>query len=157
MSLLFRSYLAGILDLPPERFTAPRSSATSGSSTGSPTKPAWGIDTALSPAVIPGRKSTCPSSGCRARRQPVPVGRHLLPPARTPSAARLQPATQGSAYLDDTHRAVARNLHRPQRLHARLRPHVGDGFIDHSAPHVSGWRQFRTGTDWEKRRYFEII
>lgn len=74
----------------------------------------------------------------------------------------LRPRSVGSAYLDDTIERLPRNLQQAAgRLHdsALARELFGDGFIDHfCATREWEWRKFNDSvTDWELRRYFEII
>ena len=73
-----------------------------------------------------------------------------------------QPATQGSAYLDDSVERLPRNLQiATQKLadSKTAREILGDDFVSHYvATREWEWRQFQDAvTDWETARYFEII
>jgi glutamine synthetase len=172
MSDLFRSYLAGILTLLPELlvFWAPTVNSYKRLVDGfwAPTKPTWGIDNrTVACRVIPG---SAKSTRLEMRVPGSDVNPYLAVAACL--AAGLwgierglpleQPATQGSAYADESVERLPRTLHEAtQRLHdSKLaRELLGEKFVDH---YVSTreweWRQYGDAvTDWELRRYFEII
>ncbi len=74
----------------------------------------------------------------------------------------LQPPTTGNGYRDLTHGSLPGNL--AEATHAMktsklARELFGDGFVDHfTATREWEWREFsKAVTDWETRRYFEII
>jgi glutamine synthetase len=68
----------------------------------------------------------------------------------------------GSGYADESVERLPRNLMDATRRFAEsavVRELLGDAFVDHfAATREWEWRQFQDAvTDWELRRYFEII
>ncbi|MBS1978059.1 MAG: glutamine synthetase [Bacteroidetes bacterium] len=73
-----------------------------------------------------------------------------------------QPATAGNGYLDFTHGKLPTTLEEATRLMKNsdvARELLGEGFVDHFVrTREWEWRQhLKAVTDWEYRRYFEII
>jgi glutamine synthetase len=74
----------------------------------------------------------------------------------------LQQATTGNGYRDLSHGILPSSLieaSRKMKESAIARQLFGDAFVDHfTATREWEWRQFsRVDTDWETKRYFEII
>ncbi|WP_208028341.1 glutamine synthetase family protein [Rhabdothermincola sediminis] len=172
MSALFRSYVAGILQLLPELLAlwAPTVNSYKRLVDGfwAPTKPTWGIDNrTVACRVIPGSAS---STRLEMRVPGADVNPYLAVAAclgaglwGIEQGLELdQPPTRGSAYADGTLPRLPRTL---QEATDRLagskvaRELFGDGFVDHYvATREWEWRRFGDAvTDWELRRYFEII
>jgi glutamine synthetase len=172
MSELFRSYLAGVLTLLPELlvFFAPTVNSYKRLVDGfwAPTKPTWGIDNrTVACRVIPG-------SGSSTRLEMRVPGSDVNPYLAVAAclAAGLwgierglsldQPATEGSGYADESVERLPRSL---QEATTRLdesktaRELLGEKFVDHFvSTREWEWRKFGDAvTDWELRRYFEII
>ena len=172
MSPIMRSWLAGVLQLLPELLVmfAPTVNSYKRLVDGfwAPTRPTWGIDNrTVAARVIPGSSS---STRLELRVPGSDVNPHLAVAATM--AAGLwgvergldldQPATVGSGYDDDRVPRFARNLMDATRLFAdsiEVRGLLGDDFVDHfAATREWEWRQYQQAvTDWELRRYFEII
>jgi glutamine synthetase len=172
MSSLFRSYLAGILHLLPDLLAlwAPTVNSYKRLVDGywAPTKPTWGIDNrTVACRVIPGGpKSTrlemrvpgsdinpylavaaCLAAGLWGIEQGLPLE---------------QEASVGSAYADASVERLPRTLlAATERLDRSevARQLLGEAFVDHFvATRLWEWRQFEDSvTDWELKRYFEII
>jgi glutamine synthetase len=172
MSGLFRSYVAGILQLLPELLAlwAPTVNSYKRLVDGfwAPTKSSWGIDNrTVACRVIPGSAS---STRLEMRVPGADVNPYLAVAAclgaglwGIEQGLELdQPPTRGSAYADGTLPRLPRTL---QEATDRLagskvaRELFGDGFVDHYvATREWEWRRFGDAvTDWELRRYFEII
>jgi glutamine synthetase len=172
MSDVFRSYLAGILTLMPELLAlfAPTVNSYKRLVDGfwAPTKPTWGIDNrTVACRVIPGSAS---STRLEMRVPGSDVNPYLAVAACL--AAGLwgierglsldQPPTEGSGYADESVDRLPRTL---QEATARLaesktaREILGEKFVDHFvSTREWEWRKFGDAvTDWELRRYFEII
>jgi len=172
MSALFKSYLAGQLRALPELLPlyAPTVNSYKRLVEGAwaPTRANWGVDnrtTAL--RVIPG--------GAKATRVETRVGGSDANPYLALAAAigsglwgieqKLKldaAAVTGSGYADATAPALPRNLaEATERFQssAVARDLFGDAFVDHFATSRRWeWRQYsKAVTDWERRRYFEII
>jgi glutamine synthetase len=172
MSATMRSWLAGILTLLPEMLVlfAPTVNSYKRLVDGfwAPTRPTWGIDNrTVAARVIPGSAS---STRLELRVPGSDVNPYLA--VAGCMAAGLwgvehgleltQPATVGSGYDDESAERLPRNLLDATRRFAEsktLRDLLGDGFVDHfAATREWEWRQYQDAvTDWELRRYFEII
>jgi len=172
MSDVFRSYVAGMLAMLPELlvFFAPTVNSYKRLVDGfwAPTKPLWGLDNrTVACRVIPGSEK---STRLEMRVPGSDVNPYIAVAACL--AAGLwgierglsldTPPTEGSAYADETVERLPRTL---QEATARLaeskvaRELFGERFVDH---YVSTreweWRKFGDAvTDWELRRYFEVI
>lgn len=172
MSSTMRSWLAGILALLPEMLVmfAPTVNSYKRLVDGfwAPTRPTWGIDNrTVAARVIPGSAS---STRLELRVPGSDVNPYLAVAACM--AAGLwgvergleldQPATVGSGYADESVDRLPRNLMDATRLFGEsveMRGLLGDAFVDHfAATREWEWRQYQDAvTDWELRRYFEII
>jgi glutamine synthetase len=177
MSATFRSYLAGILDLLPEcmALLAPTVNSYKRLVDGfwAPTTPSWGVDNrTVAARVITGSGAAPVSPGGTRLELRVPgsdVNPYLA--AAFSLAAGLDgierglelgPPTVGSAYAEATAARLPRTLAEATDALAAssgARRLFGDGFIDHvCATREWEWRRFRDAvTDWELRRYLEII
>jgi len=172
MSALFRSYVAGQVRALPELLPlyAPTVNSYKRLVEGAwaPTKANWGVDnrtTAL--RVIPG--------GAKSTRLETRVGGSDANPYLALAAAvgsglwgieqNLSldaPPVTGSGYADATAPVLPRNLgEATERFGASqvARDLFGDAFVEHFAmTRRWEWRQFsKAVTDWERKRYFEII
>jgi glutamine synthetase len=172
MSPLFKSFLAGQLRALPEilPFFAPTVNSYKRLVDGywSPTRSTWGIDNRTTAfRVIPG--------GEKSTRLEVRIGGADLNPYLAVAAAlasglhgvenklTLEDAPiQGSAYQETAIPRLPRTLaEATDRLEASTiaRDLFGDAFVDHFVrTRRWEWAQFRDAvTNWELRRYFEII
>ena len=172
MSPLFKSYVAGQLRALPELLPlfAPTVNSYKRLVEGAwaPTRANWGVDnrtTAL--RVIPG--------GAKATRLETRVGGSDANPYLALAAAigsglwgieqklKLESAAVvGSGYADAGAPVLPRNLAEATvrfESSALARDLFGDAFVEHFATSRRWeWRQFsKAVTDWERRRYFEII
>jgi glutamine synthetase len=172
MSRTFKSYLAGQMKALPEilPFFAPTVNSYKRLVDGywAPTKVTWGVDNrTVAFRVIPGSpKST---------RVEVRVGGSDINPYIAIAASLAaglhgiendltlgDAPVEGSAYMVEGAVRLPRTLQEATRKMAdsRLaREILGDEFIDHfAATRDWEWRQFQDAvTDWELRRYFEVI
>ena len=171
MTPLFRSYLAGILELLPDclPLLAPTVNSYKRLVDGfwAPTKPTWGVDN----RTVAGRVLAGSSKATRLElRVPGSDVNPYFSVAFGLAAGlygverklELRPETLGSAYVDDSVERLPRTLKEAtDRMHASAaaRELFGDGFVDHfCATREWEWRQFQDSvTDWELQRYFEII
>jgi glutamine synthetase len=172
MSSLFKSFLAGQLQLLPELlpFYAPTVNSYKRLVDGywAPTKSCWGIDNrTVAFRVIPG---SAKSTRVEVRVPGSDVNPYLALAAGIASGLYgIQQGLQltdapvvGSAYHSDRHARLPRTLHdatarlKDSRVAREL---LGDAFVDHFvATREWEWRQFRDSvTSWELQRYFEII
>jgi glutamine synthetase len=172
MSDVFRSYVAGILTLLPELavFFAPTVNSYKRLVDGfwAPTKPTWGIDNrTVACRVIPGSSK---STRLELRVPGSDVNPYVAVAASLGAGlwgieqglTLDQPATVGSAYADDTIERLPRTLQEATALLADskvAREILGETFVDHFvATREWEWRRFGDAvTDWELRRYLEII
>ena len=172
MSRTFKSYLAGLMRCLPEilPFFAPTVNSYKRLVDGywAPTKVTWGVDNrTVAFRVI--------SGSAKATRVEVRVPGSDINPYLAVAAslaaglygiARELPLTaapvKGSAYLAEGVERLPRTLQEAtQRLSDSTiaREILGETFVDHFVrTRVWEWRQFQDAvTDWELRRYFEVI
>jgi glutamine synthetase len=172
MSAEFRSYLAGIVALLPDLLAvfAPTVNSYKRLVEGfwAPTSATWGIDNrTVAARVIPGSAS---STRLELRVPGSDVNPYLAVAASLGAGLwgieqgleLEQPPTTGSGYADATAAPFAGNLLDATRqldASAGARAVLGDGFVDHFvATRTWEWRRHADAvTDWELRRYFEII
>jgi glutamine synthetase len=172
MSAVFRSYLAGILALLPELTVlfAPTVNSYKRLVDGfwAPTTPTWGIDNRTVAARVIG-------GGGKATRLELRLPGSDVNPYLSVAASLAaglwgieqgleleQPATVGSGYADESVERLPRNLQvATQRLaDSTIVPELlGADFVRHFVETREWeWRQFQDAvTDWELRRYLEII
>jgi len=172
MSSTFKSYLAGQLKLLPEilPFVAPTVNSYKRLVDGywAPTKPTWGIDNrTVSHRVIPGSEK---STRLEVRVSGSDVNPYLSVAASLAAGLygiennlKLEDApVKGSAYAESTVPRLANNLLDATRRLADskiAREILGTDLVDHFVKTREWeWRQFQDAvTDWETKRYFEII
>ncbi|HEX2659808.1 MAG TPA: glutamine synthetase, partial [Polyangia bacterium] len=172
MSATFQSYLAGQLQALPELLPlfAPTVNSYKRLVEGAwaPTRANWGVDnrtTAL--RVIPGSSK---STRVETRVNGSDANPYLGLAAAIGSGLwgiekKLKltaPPIVGSGYADEVAARLPRNLaEATERFDqsALARELFGDAFVDHFVTSRRWeWRQFsKAVTDWERRRYFEII
>ncbi|MBF2052524.1 MAG: glutamine synthetase [Candidatus Sericytochromatia bacterium] len=172
MSPLFEHYLAGQLYCLPEILPmyAPTVNSYKRLVEGywAPTRPSWGVDnrtTAL--RVIPGSPK---STRIEVRISGSDVNPYLAMAAAVASGLygvqkRLKldaPAVQGNAYAAAEIERLPNNLwHATERMRQSelAREILGEAFVTHFCnTRLWEWQQFQQSvTDWEVRRYFEII
>ena len=172
MSGAFRSYMAGLLRCLPEvlPFLAPTVNSYKRLVEGywAPTRPTWGVDNrTVAFRVIAGAPK---STRVEVRVSGADVNPYLAIAASLASGlhgmekglALEEPPIKGSAYREAKGERLPRDLHEAtMRLsESRLaRELLGDEMVDHFVTtRLWEWRQFGAAvTDWELRRYFEII
>jgi glutamine synthetase len=172
MSATFRSYLAGLLRCLPEilPFLAPTVNSYKRLVDGywAPTKVTWGIDNrTVALRVIPGGEK---SMRVEVRVPGSDINPYLAIAATLAAGlygiAHELPLTAapvtGSAYNVEGAERLPRTLQAAtQRLSDSkiAREILGETFVDHFVrTRVWEWRQFQDAvTDWELRRYFEVI
>ncbi|HNA79603.1 MAG TPA: glutamine synthetase, partial [Turneriella sp.] len=172
MSDTFRSYLAGQLKLLPELlpFFAPTVNSYKRLVDGywAPVKPTWGIDNrTVSHRVIPGSEK---STRLEVRVSGSDVNPYLSVAASLAAGLygienklKLEDApVKGSAYTESSVPRLPHNLlDATRRLSDSkvAREILGADLVEHFvATREWEWRQFQDAvTDWETRRYFEII
>ena len=172
MSATMRSWIAGIVHLLPELLVlfAPTVNSYKRLVDGywAPTRPTWGVDNrTVAARVIAGSAS---STRLELRVPGSDVNPYLA--VAGCMAAGLwgvergleltQPATTGSGYDDTSVPRLPRTLGEATRAFAEsveVRGLLGDAFVDHfAATREWEWRRYNDAvTDWELRRYFEII
>lgn len=172
MSATFKSYLAGQLKLLPELlpFFAPTVNSYKRLVDGywAPTKPTWGVDNrTVSHRVISGSEK---STRLEVRVSGSDVNPYLSVAASIAAGLygiennlQLDDApVKGSAYAESSVPRLPHNLSEATKKLAdskAAREILGDEIINHFvATREWEWRQFQDSvTDWETRRYFEII
>ena len=172
MSATMKSFVAGLLRLLPEFLPlfAPTINSYKRLVDGywAPTKPTWGIDNrTVAARVIPG---SAKSTRIEFRVPGSDINPYLAVAGAV--AAGLwgveqkleltEPPVRGSAYTESSVARLPRNLlEATQKMEqsGAARELLGDAFVDHfaSTRHWE-WQKFQDAvTDWETRRYFEII
>jgi glutamine synthetase len=172
MSKTFEHYIAGQMHCLPEilPFFAPTVNSYKRLVDGywAPTKATWGVDNrTASFRLIPGSSK---STRVEVRVSGSDVNPYLAIAAATASGLygiehKLElnkPAVTGSAYNDTTTERLPRNLYEAANRLAEskvAREIFGESFVEHYAnSRIWEWRQFQDAvTDWELKRYFEII
>lgn len=172
MSAIFKSYLVGQLKLLPDLlpFFAPTVNSYKRLVDGywAPTKPTWGIDNrTVSHRVIPGSEK---STRLEVRVSGSDVNPYLSVAASLAAGLygienelKLEDApVKGSAYAESSVKRLPHNLSEATQKLAEskvARQILGDELISHFvATREWEWRQFQDSvTDWETKRYFEII
>jgi glutamine synthetase len=171
MSPLFRHYLAGILHCLPEMLPllAPNVNSYKRLLDGfwAPTRVTWGLDNrTVACRVIAGSPK---ATRLEARVGGADVNPYLLVAAWLAAGLygiehglELGPPTSGSGYVDETAARLPRTLGAATEAFSRselAQELFGEGFVDHFArTREWEWRQYGDAvTDWELRRYLEII
>jgi len=172
MSPLFESYLAGqvacLMEFAPMFWPTINSYKRLVDGFWAPVKPTWGLDnrTASFRVLAGSPKSTrletrCPGADVNpylAMAAVIAAGLHGVEQDMKLTAAPITGTNQGA---EDVPRAP-RTLIETTRIFGRsaiARDFLGDTFVDHfAATRDWEWRQWLDGvTDWELKRYFEII
>ncbi|HEX5036944.1 MAG TPA: glutamine synthetase family protein [bacterium] len=172
MSELMKSYLAGVLHCLPH--VLPMYAPTINSykrlveGAWAPTTPTWGIDNrTVAVRVLPGGAK---STRLEFRVAGADANPYLAMAANLASGLygirkKLKlttPPVKASGYLDKSHGSLAPNLWEATQLMKRsevAREFFGEGFVRHfTQTREWEWRQYQKAvTDWELKRYFEII
>jgi glutamine synthetase len=171
MSEIFRQYIAGQLHCLP--FILPMLAPTVNSykrlveGAWAPTTLTWAIDNrTVALRALPGGNK---SSRLETRVVGSDVNPYLAMAACLASGLygiknklKLQPPTKGNGYKETSYGVLPANLWiatQAMKQSKLARELFGNGFVDHFvATREWEWRQFnKVVTDWEKKRYFEII
>lgn len=172
MSKLFESYLAGqvacLMEFAPMFWPTINSYKRLVDGFWAPTKPTWGIDnrTASFRVITGGVKSTrletrCPGSDVNpylAHAALIAAGLYGVEKGLKLTTPPITGTNQGAENIA----AAPRTLIETTRIFKNsqiARDMLGDTFVDHfAATRDWEWRQWLDGvTDWEMKRYFEII
>jgi glutamine synthetase len=172
MSKLFESYLAGqvahLMEFAPMYWPTINSYKRLVDGFWAPVKPTWGIDnrTASFRVIAPGPKSTrletrCPGADVNpylAMAALLAAGLHGVEKGMKLTAPPITGTNVGAENIP----RAPRSLIETTRIFSRsevARDWLGDTFVDHfAATREWEWRQWQDAvTDWELRRYFEII
>jgi glutamine synthetase len=172
MSKLFESYLAGqvavAMEFAPMFWPTINSYKRLVDGFWAPVKPTWGIDNrTASFRVIPGSpKSTrletrCPGADVNpylAMAAVIAAGLHGVEKNLKLVSKPITGTNQGSEDIPRAPRTLIETT-RNFRASKTARDWFGDDFVDHfAATREWEWRQWLDGvTDWELKRYFEII
>ncbi|MCX6110026.1 MAG: glutamine synthetase family protein [Proteobacteria bacterium] len=172
MSQIFKSYLAGVMHCLPDILPmfAPTINSYKRLVEGfwAPTRVTWGRDNrTVCCRVIPGSEK---STRLELRVGGADINPYLAVAATLAAGLygiehKLQlttPITQGSGYANRDAKLLSRNLDEATtvfRQSALARELFGDAFVEHyAATRAWEWREFQKSvTDWELKRYFEII
>jgi glutamine synthetase len=172
MSKLFESYLAGqlavALDFAPMFWPTVNSYKRLVDGFWAPVKPTWGIDnrTASFRVILGSPKSTrletrCPGADINpflAVAALVAAGMHGIEKGLKLTSAPITGTNVGGEKVARAPRSLAATTEIFKRS-AVARDWFGDDFVDHfAATREWEWRQWQDAvTDWERKRYFEII
>ena len=172
MSAIFKSYLAGQLKALPELMPmyAPTVNSYKRLVDGfwAPVKPTWGVDNrTASFRAIPGSpkatrlETRCPGADVNpylAMAACLAAGLHGVEKNLNLGDAPIEGENRGAENIERLPRTLERStaVFKQSKL---AREFFGDAFVDHfAATREWEWRQFQDAvTDWEFRRYFEII
>jgi glutamine synthetase len=172
MSKLFESYLAGqlacLMEFAPMFWPTINSYKRLVDGFWAPTKPTWGIDnrTASFRVITSGVKSTrletrCPGSDVNpylAHASLIAAGLYGVEKGLKLTMPPITGTNQGGENIAAAPRTLAETT-RNFKNSKIARDMLGDTFVDHfAATRDWEWRQWLDGvTDWEMKRYFEII
>jgi glutamine synthetase len=172
MSALFEHYLAGqlstLLEFAPMFWPTINSYKRLVDGFWAPVKPTWGIDNrTASFRVIPGSpKSTrletrCPGADINsylAVAACIAAGLDGIERKLSLTTAPIEGTNRGAEDIPRAPRTLIETT-RVFRRSERARDWFGDDFVDHfAATREWEWRQWQDAvTDWERKRYFEII
>jgi glutamine synthetase len=172
MSRLFESYLAGqiacLMEFAPMFWPTINSYKRLVDGFWAPVKPTWGVDnrTASFRVISASAKSTrletrCPGADVNpylAMAAVIAAGLHGVEKGLKLTAAPITGTNQGGEHIERAPRTLIETT-RLFRQSSIARDWLGDAFVDHfAATREWEWRQWLDGvTDWELKRYFEII
>ena len=172
MSKLFESYLAGqvaaLMQFAPMFWPTINSYKRLVDGFWAPVKPTWGVDNrTASFRVIPGSpKSTrletrCPGADVNpylAMAAVIAAGMHGVEKNLKLTAKPVTGTNQGAEDVPRAPRTLIETTHVFTQSDV-ARDWLGDDFVDHfAATREWEWRQWLDAvTDWERKRYFEII
>ena len=172
MSKLFESYLAGqvgaLMQFAPMFWPTINSYKRLVDGFWAPVKPTWGVDNrTASFRVIPGSpKSTrletrCPGADVNpylAMAAVIAAGMHGVEKGLKLTAKPVTGTNQGAEDIPRAPRTLIETTHIFAQSEV-ARDWLGDDFVDHfAATREWEWRQWLDAvTDWERKRYFEII
>jgi len=172
MSPIFESYLAGqlacLMDFAPLFWPTINSYKRLVDGFWAPVKPTWGIDnrTASFRVISAGLKGTrletrCPGADVNpylAMAAVLAAGLHGVEKDLKLSVAPITGTNRGGEQVPRAPRSLLETTQR-FRASAIARDWLGDTFVDHfAATRDWEWRQWQDAvTDWERKRYFEII
>jgi len=172
MSAVFESYLAGqvacLMEFAPMFWPTINSYKRLVDGFWAPVKPTWGMDnrTASFRVIAGGAKSTrletrCPGADINpylAMAAVLAAGLHGVEKGLKLTTPPITGTNQGAEDIPRAPRTLIETT-RNFRQSAIARDWLGDEFVDHfAATREWEWRQWLDGvTDWELKRYFEII
>ena len=172
MSKLFESYLAGqiacLMDFAPMFWPTINSYKRLVDGFWAPVKPTWGIDnrTASFRVIAGSPKATrletrCPGADVNpylAMAAVIAAGLHGVEKGLKLTTPPITGTNQGAENVPRAPRSLIETT-RNFRASSVARDWLGDTFVEHfAATREWEWRQWQDGvTDWELRRYFEII
>ncbi len=172
MSKLFESYLAGqvacMMDFAPLIWPTINSYKRLVDGFWAPVKPTWGLDnrTASFRVIAASPKSTrletrCPGADVNpylAMAAVIAAGLHGVEKGLKLTAPPITGTNQGAEHIPRAPRTLIETT-RVFRESKVARDWLGDTFVEHfAATREWEWRQWLDGvTDWELKRYFEII
>jgi glutamine synthetase len=172
MSKLFESYLAGqvacLMEFAPMFWPTVNSYKRLVDGFWAPVKPTWGVDnrTASFRVIAGSPKATrletrCPGADMNAYLATAAViaaGLHGVEKGLKLTQPPITGTNQGAEKIPRAPRSLAETT-RNFRASAIARDWLGDDFVDHfAATREWEWRQWQDAvTDWELKRYFEII
>ncbi|MCU0773122.1 MAG: glutamine synthetase family protein [Ideonella sp.] len=172
MSRVFESYLAGqlecLLEFAPMFWPTVNSYKRLVDGFWAPVKPTWGLDnrTASFRVIAGSPKSTrletrCPGADMNpylAVAAVIAAGLHGVEKGLKLTAPPITGTNQGAEHIPRAPRTLIETT-RAFRQSDRARDWFGDTFVDHfAATREWEWRQWLDAvTDWELKRYFEII
>ena len=172
MSRVFERYLAGqvatLLEFAPMFWPTINSYKRLVDGFWAPVKPTWGVDNrTASFRVIPGGaksqrlETRCPGADCNAYlalAACIAAGLHGIEHDLKLGAEPVRGTNEGAEDVPRAPRTLIETT-RAFRASDRARDWFGDDFVDHfAATREWEWRQWLDAvTDWERKRYFEII
>jgi glutamine synthetase len=172
MSPLFESYLAGqvacLMEFAPMFWPTVNSYKRLVDGFWAPVKPTWGVDnrTASFRVIAGSPKSTrletrCPGADVNpylAMAAVIAAGLHGVEKGLKLTAAPITGTNEGAEHIARAPRSLIETTRIFQRSDI-ARDWLGDTFVDHyAATREWEWRQWQDAvTDWELKRYFEII
>ncbi|AEG94874.1 glutamine synthetase family protein [Ramlibacter tataouinensis] len=172
MSPVFESYLAGqvacLMEFAPLFWPTINSYKRLVDGFWAPVKPTWGVDnrTASFRVIAGGPKSTrletrCPGADVNpylAMAAVIAAGLHGVEKGLKLTAPPITGTNQGAENVPRAPRTLIETTRIFERSEV-ARDWLGDTFVEHfAATRDWEWRQWLDGvTDWERRRYFEII